>query len=151
MREWVQQVLNNKEVALLKSVAQVLLPGDDTSPAAGDVSELDEFLRRASLALGTEGEDLRGGLAILEAELGPAGEPHWAGLKSFAQRHPLPFELVGAVVAGAYFMAPEVLTSIGYPQGPRRAPRNDLIVDEIETGVLEPMMAREPTFRQVPR
>ena len=142
--------LDNDELALLQRVAAALLPGDEHSPAAGDVAGLDELLRRAAAALGAEGADLPAALADLGEHLGPARAPDWAGLKSFAERRPVPFELIGAVVAGGYFMAPEVLSSIGYPQGPRRAPRNDLIVDELETGVLEPTVERAPMFRQVP-
>ena len=131
------------EVARLRHVAGVLLPGDERSPAAASVDDLDELLTRAIEAIGTERPALRSALALLPER------PDWESLRSLATTHPAEFEVVSAVAAGAYFMSPAVLDTIGYTPGDRRAARPEQVVDELEGGVLDPVLARDGLLRAV--
>jgi hypothetical protein len=137
-------VLTSNDIGMLAMVAAVLLPGDDGAPSASDVPELDSWLVRAIDAVGDEIEALRAALAIMPAVI------DWNTVRDFAAANPEEFELIAAVAAGAYFMAPQALDAIGYPRGSRKAPRIDQAADEIGTGVLDAVMDRDPMFRQVP-
>jgi hypothetical protein len=131
------------EVAKLRTVAGILLPGDEESPAADSLGDLDQLLAQAVKAIGSEGDALRAALATLPKQL------DWESVKDFDAAHPHAFDIISAVCAGAYFMSPVVLTSIGYPQGSRRAPRIDQAAGELETGVLDAVMARPSMVREI--
>ena len=137
-------MVDTDDVDRLRQLAGILFPGDDRSPAADSVADIDGRIRLAVTAIGSEGEVLRLALDLLPAEL------DWASVKDFAESHTNEFELLAVVAAGAYFMAPAALAAIGYPQGPRKAARIDQIVDELETGVLDLVMQRESMVRKVP-
>lgn len=138
-------MLSPDGMSQLRRVATILLPGDGRSPAAESLPDLDDLLASAVRAVGVEGAALRDALTALPEDL------DWTVLRSFAESHPAEFDIISVVASGAYFMSPDVLTSIGYPQGPRRAPRPDQVVDELETGVLDVVMARDSMVREVPR
>lgn len=136
-------MLTSDEVATLRRVAVTLLPGDEVSPAAADIAGLDELIQQAGVALGREIAALRSALAVSPAEI------DWDTLRDFAGTHPTDFEVVAAVATGAYFMAPAALSAIGYPQGSRKAPRIDQAADELSSGVLDLVAARESMVREV--
>jgi hypothetical protein len=101
----------------------------------------DDLVQRAATSLGAEAEDLRQAIAQLPEEIS------WDALSAFASAHPEPFELVSTTAAGAYFMSPMVLDSLGYPRGARSAPRFDLAAEELESGILEPVIERGSRVR----
>lgn len=136
-------MLSGADKTNLRKVAALLLPGDHSSPAAESLDDLDALIDAAVVAVAPEEASLARALAALPADL------TWESLEAFSIDDTEGFEIISAVAAGAYFMSPEVLTSIGYPIGGRKAPRNDLIVDELETGVLDDMMARPSMVRKV--
>ncbi len=136
--------LSADEIARLRSVAATLIPGSDDSPAATDLADLSELLDRAAGALGSELPLLHDSLRLLQSEI------TWGELSNFATHEPVAFEIVSTVVSGAYFMSPIVLQSIGYPTGPRRAAPYGLVADELDTGILDPVIARDSMVRLPP-
>lgn len=136
--------LTGDQVAAIAQVAAILLPGDELAPAAGTIPALNALIQQAAKALGSECDALRAALGILPEEVS------WDSLRAFAQEHPTHFDILAVAASGAYFMAPEALTAIGYPQGPRKAPRIDQAADEIGSGVLDQVMSRDAMFREVP-
>lgn len=138
------EALSAWELQQLRGIAAVLMPGDQDSPASTDISEFDELLGRAAAALGPELERLHGALEMLPPDL------DWEAVRGFAAAEPSAFEVISTVAAGAYFMSPAALRSIGYPTGPRSAARFDLVADELESGILEPVIARGPRVRLPP-
>lgn len=132
------------DTARLRELAAILLPGDDLSPAAAEVDDLEELIERALVALGRESEIVERGLGMLPGVL------DWATLREFASEHPMEFEAIATVAAGAYFMSTNALDSLGYPQGPRKAPRNDLVADELGSGLLDPVLERGSILRMLP-
>lgn len=137
-------MLNSDEVATLRGVASILLPGDDRAPAATDITDLDQLIQTSATAVGQEKVALIRALALLPADIS------WDSLRAFAETHSDDFEIVSTVAVGAYFMAPAALSAIGYPQGQRRAPRIDQAADELSSGVLDLVAARESMVRAVP-
>jgi hypothetical protein len=122
--------------AHLRQVAAILLPGDGNSPSANDLPDYTDLLSRAVEAIGSESDALEGALSSLPER------PTMAVLEQFSIDHPKSFELVAATVAGAYFMSPTVLTSIGYVIGERSAARFDQAAEELGTGLLHPVLER---------
>lgn len=135
--------LSADQVAVIGHVAAVLLPGDHQAPGAAAIPALPALIQQAAIALGTECDALRAALRILPTEIS------WDTLRAFASEHPAHFDIVSVAASGAYFMAPEALTAIGYPQGARKAARIDQAADEIGSGVLDRVMERDPMFREV--
>jgi hypothetical protein len=136
-------MLTDDEIGVIARVAAVLLPGDECAPGAADIPVLDALIRQAAVALGSECDALHAALRILPEDIS------WGTLRTFAEQHPAHFDILSVAAAGAYFMAPEALTAIGYPQGARKAPRIDQAADEIGSGVLDQVMSRDPMFREV--
>jgi len=128
----------------LNEVACLLLPGDGASPSAKDVHGLEELIAQALVAIGPEVEVVQRGLRVLPIHL------TWESLREFSEKHPVEFEVIATVVSGAYFMSVDVLDSIGYPHGPRKAPRNDLVADELGSGLLDPVLDRGSILREAP-
>ena len=136
-------MLTHSKTVRLREVAAILLPGDGTSPPAASLPELPALLTRAVAAIGREEDVLHRCIAALPQSL------DWDSLEAFAADHAEDFDVLGAVVAGAYFMSPAALDAMVYPRGPRRAPRFEQAVDELSSGVLDPVMARASMVRAV--
>lgn len=135
--------LTGDEVAAITRVAEVLLPGDEQAPAAESIPALGALIQQAAVALGSEADALRSAVALLPTHI------TWDSIRDFAESHPDEFDIVSVAASGAYFMAPEALTAIGYPQGQRKAPRIDQAADEIGSGVLDLVMERDSMVREV--
>jgi hypothetical protein len=127
--------LTADEIATLRSVAAALIPGSQDSPAAATLTNFDELLDLAAGALGADRELLRDSVRLLPPAVG------WEQLADFAAGQPAAFEVISTTVSGAYFMSPAVLQSIGYFTGTRRPAPYDLVANELESGILEPMTA----------
>jgi hypothetical protein len=136
-------MLTDEEIGMIARVAEVLLPGDEQAPGAATIPALDALIQQAAVALGAECDALHAALRILPEDIS------WDTLRTFAEQHPAHFDILSVAAAGAYFMAPEALTAIGYPQGARKAPPIDQAADEIGSGVLDQVMSRDPMFREV--
>jgi len=137
-------VITDDDYTRLEQVAGLLLPGDGQAPAATELPDLRELLRSAVRAVGSEAAQVEEGLGLLPPV------PTWQSLAALDRSRPEVFEVLAAVTAGAYFMAPAALDAIGYPHGPRKPAPKEQIVDELETGVLEPVLERPSRLREVP-
>lgn len=133
--------LSAEELERMRDLAATLMPGLGSSPPAAELPELDRLLHEAAAALGRELNTLRSAIALLPRHI------RWGSLARFSEEEPDAFELVSTVAAGAYFMSPIVLQSIGYPTGERSAPPFDLAASELESGVLDPVQSSGPRFR----
>jgi hypothetical protein len=136
-------IATRDEIAGLRAVAAVLLPGDGTAPPAVALPDLDANLTRALAAVGREAP------VVLRAVTGLPDPLDWDTLRDWSAANAEQFEALATVVAGAYFMAPEALDAIGYPHGPRRRAPHDQAVEELGSGLLDPVLDRGPTVREV--
>src|SRR5437016_5036115 len=115
-----RSALTDEEVSAVRDVAMVLIPGGHGSPPAGQVTGYQDLVQQAAIAVGAELETLRSAISQLPTEIS------WAALCEFERQSPEAFELVSTIAAGAYFMSPVVLRSLGYPTGARSAAPFDL-------------------------
>lgn len=68
-------------------------------------------------------------------------------LRALSVKDPSAFEPLSSVLAGAYLMIPEIQAYVGYPgQGRNPAPPTQ-IADELEDGLLDPVIERGPIYR----
>jgi hypothetical protein len=134
-------ILEPHDTMRLKALAAVLLPETAKLPSAAAIQSFDTLLSLAVKASAIPIADLRVAIGVL---------PDHLDLKSvevFAATHPVHFENLSVITSGAYVMASEVLERLGFPAD-RRNPAGPMeAADEYETGILEPVINREPVFR----
>lgn len=128
--------LSPEELRRAREVATVLLPGSSTASSAAGVPDLDDLLQHAAFALGGDDTDLAAAIEALPPE------PSWDSLLAFAEADPESFGQVSLLAVGAYFMSPSVLASLGLPTGERRPANREQVVDELGSGILEPVFER---------
>jgi hypothetical protein len=136
--------LTSAEINRLRRLADVLIPGSRPSPPATALPDFDELLVQAASALGPELPALRRALELLPAMV------DWDSLRSWNAKSPDEFELVSTLVAGAYFMSPDVLRSIGYATGQRSRAPTGQSANELGDGLLDDVMERGPVYKVVP-
>ncbi|WP_340537769.1 hypothetical protein [Nocardioides sp. GXZ039] len=125
----------------LAAVADVLIPASDDMPSA---SEVDVQGRQLDIVLGAR-PDLTA--AVVRAhELAGDSTPE-AVLDLLAGSDPEALDAVRMVVAGGYYIHPDVRSRLGYTGQEPRQVRVDVVPDYIEDGLLERVMERGPIFR----
>lgn len=133
--------LSNDQVGRLTALAEVLVPGTATMPAPAALDAWEGLVRRAVRACG------HGAELILRAVDGVDPAVDWDAAQAFATKDPEAFQVASQLVSAAYYMAPAVLAEIKYPTERRHPPRSEDFADEFTTGVLEPVMRRDPRYR----
>jgi hypothetical protein len=131
--------MGHDEVATLLRIADCLIPAAGPNPAASDAENYVEYLYLALAARADAFDAVMGAVATLAAvpgdELRPALRQMWATDKAT-------FDPLSTILAGAYFMTPQVMALIGYP-GQHRDPAGlEDAANELETGILEPVLER---------
>jgi NDP-sugar pyrophosphorylase family protein len=127
----------------LRRFADVLIPAAHGMPAAGEVGVADGQLDKV-LAVRP---DLAEPLARAVADVDPADhETSLARLReSDAQAH----DALLLVVAGGYYIDPDVRRRIGYDGQQPVEVRPEIIPNYVEEGLIEPLLARGPVYRPV--
>lgn len=131
--------MGRDEVATLLRIADCLIPAAGPNPAASNAENYVEYLHLALAARADAFGAVMDAVATLAAvpdeELRPALRHMWASDKAT-------FDPLSAILAGAYFMTPHVMALIGYP-GQHRDPAGlEDAANELETGILEPVLER---------
>jgi hypothetical protein len=137
-------VITSAQRALLAGLANTLIPPGDGLPAASDAGVADRWLDEVVAAL----PEVAAPLAVLLDRLGGA-DPVEA-MATLQTNDPSGFDLLCTVIAGAYFLNPEVRQAIGYP-GQQAVP----IVPEDppdyeQDGLLASVISRGPIYRPTP-
>ena len=128
--------LRNEQVTRICAIAGILLPGSGDSPAPGSLPEFGDLVQRAASTFSRESSAIEQAIALLPAELS------WETLSTYANEEPESFELLSLLVVGAYFMSPLVLAALGLPTGDRRSAPLEQAVDELSSGILDPVLDR---------
>lgn len=140
-----REQLTERHEALVIQLAGVLLPGGEREPSATDVLRDGEWLRRAIAAHPPLATDLTAACAVAERI---DGTPD-AVARALFNDHPTEFECIALAVSAAYYMAPEVHASIGWPGQVRRYASALEAADDLDDGILNPMFESPPLHRQV--
>jgi hypothetical protein len=135
--------LTAAEVTTLRAIADVLIPAAGDDPAATAEADFDRWLARAVDARADAFDAITAVAAQFE---GATPEAIDEALRTLYAGQPDVFQVVSAVVAGAWLMIPAVRERIGYPgQGGARA-RLEEAAEQISDGILDPVLARGPVY-----
>ena len=129
-------VLSPDQLARVKAAAVVLLPGSAASAPAANLPNFEDLLEHAAFAVGGGGRALATAIDALPDRLS------WESLSAFAEADPASFGDISLLAIGAYFMAPSVLEGLGLPTGERRPASREQAVDELSSGILDPVFER---------
>ena len=130
--------------ARLAVLADQLIPAGDGMPSASEAGVAGEWLDAILAAEPGFGPALASVLAAAELA-DPAG-----ALKRIETTDPNGWGTLTTVVAGAYFLNPEIAEKVGYP-GRRAIPVDDgSEPDWLQDGLLDSVKSRGPVFRPTP-
>lgn len=144
-RKAVPRPLDPNELAALTTLGDALCgPHEQVAPPSGQ----DEYPHWLEVALAARADSFE---LILElAAEAAAADDRDAWLRRLHQEQPASFQVLSAVLAGAYLMVPTVKAFVGYP-GQRRDPAGiEEAVDQISDGILDPVIERGHFFVPTP-
>lgn len=131
--------LTASEESTVLRIADTLIPESGPNPKASDARDFVAYLHLA-LAAWSDVFD-----AVLKAVNDLADVPVEGmrdALKRLWAEDKVTFDPLSSVIAGAYFMTPQVKELIGYP-GQHRDPAGlEDAANELETGILDPVIER---------
>jgi hypothetical protein len=134
--------LDDEARQVLMGLADLLIPTSERMPSASQAGVGGEWIDRAMVARQDWAADLA---ALLDRA---RGKDYRAILADLQTSEPATFTMLTEMVAGAYFMNPEVRKLIGYP-GQRAIPIATVPDEQLEE-LLKPVVQRGPIYRSCP-
>jgi hypothetical protein len=134
-----------EDLERLTRLASVLVPGTAEMPAIGAMSDFDKLLRKAIKACGYPDALIRAALDALLPNV------DWAGAQALARSRTAEFSVVSTLISAAYFMDAVVVAKLGFPSDRQQPADLDEFASEYETGILDPVSARGPRYRDAGR
>jgi hypothetical protein len=133
------RALSESEYATLIRIADALIPESGPNPKASDAGEFGAYLQ---LALAARADVFDAVLKAVNELTDVADRDMYDALKTMGANDRFTFDPMSSIIAGAYFMTPQVKELIGYP-GQHRDPAGlEDAANELETGILEPVLER---------
>lgn len=120
-------------------MADCLIPASGPNPKASDAEQYIAYLELALAARTDVFEAVVGGARKLSDV---PDDELWDALKTMSAEDKFTFDPLSSVLAGAYFMTPQVMKLIGYPGQHRDPAPLELAADEIGSGILDPVLER---------
>lgn len=133
---------DSKERALFGALADILIPAGDGLPSAGAAEVASEGLDQVLAVRPELGEVLK---RVLTSSADSAPSDFVSQLKS---KDPSSFGLFAELVAGAYFLNPQVRARLGYDG--QSAKPIDPHADYLDDGLLQSVIDRGPIYRPTP-
>jgi hypothetical protein len=131
--------LSDSEQDTLLRIADTLIPAAGPNPKASDVQE---FLPYLHLALAARADVFSAVIKAVNELVGVEDDDLHGALKRMWAEDKFTFDPLSSIIAGAYFMTPQVKELIGYP-GQHRDPAGlEDAADELESGILDPVIER---------
>ncbi len=131
--------LTDSELATLLRIADCLIPAEGPNPKASDAADYTSYLQ---LALGARSDAFDTVISGVEQLADVPESELWQALKKMWADDKTTFDPLSAVLAGAYFMTPQIMELIGYPGQHRDPAPLEEAADELATGILEPVLER---------
>jgi hypothetical protein len=135
--------LTDDELATLLRIADCLIPASGPNPKASDAQSYVQYL---NLALSARSDVFDAVMSAISKLAGVPDDDLWAALKHMWSQDKFTFDPLSAIVAGAYFMTPQVKELIGYPGQHRDVAGLEEAVNELATGILDPVIERGPIY-----
>jgi hypothetical protein len=135
--------LTNDELAALLRIADCLIPASGPNPKA---SEAESYVQYLNLALSARSDVFDAVISAVAKLAEMADDDLWSALKRMWSEDKFSFDPLSAIVAGAYFMTPQVKELIGYPGQHRDVAGLDEAANELTTGILDPVIERGPIY-----
>ena len=130
--------------ARLRAFADVLIPAAHEMPAASEVGIADDQLDRVLRAR----PDLSEPLARALERVDPAD--HEGSLEGLREQDPAAHDALLLAVVGGYYIDRDVRRRLGYTGQVPVEVRAEIIPNYVEEGLIEPLLARGPIYREVP-
>ena len=128
----------------LRAFADVLIPAAHDMPSASEVGVADRQLDRV---LGAR-PDLADPLARALETVDPAD--HEGSLARLQDADPAAHEALLLAVVGGYYIDRDVRSRLGYTGQVPVEVRPEIIPNYVDEGLIDPLLARGPIYRQVP-
>lgn len=128
----------------LRAFADVLIPAAHDMPSASEVGVADGQLDRV-LAVR---DDLTEPLLRAIAQVDP--DDHEGSLEHLQRDDAEAHDALLLVIVGGYYIDPDVRRRLGYDGQVPTEVRPEIIPNYVEEGLIEPLLARGPVYRQVP-
>lgn len=147
MRESGAPTLSEEQRAILRGLAEVLIPGGAGLPAAGEAGVDGKWIDRV---LAARPDLVRPVTEVIEH---CGGDDPGREVERCRVGEPALFDNLTLAVSGAYFMNPRVRKALGYPgNAPKRKPaypdESDFYLGD--GALLEPVIVRGPIYRPTP-
>jgi hypothetical protein len=131
--------LTESELGTLLRIADCLIPADGPNPKASDAEEYTSYLQ---LALGARTDAFSAVISGVEKLADVPDTELWEALKQMSVDDKFTFDPLSSILAGAYFMTPQIKQLIGYPGQHRDPAPLEEAANELATGILDPVLER---------
>lgn len=131
--------LTADQTQTLTAIADVLIGGTATDPKP---SILEKYAKSLDIAVAARTRDIEKVKGLI-AEFKSLDEVQIdQTLRTWDKERPEDFQIISSIVAGSYFMLPEIKELIGYPGQVRDIPKVDDAANDLADGILEPVLER---------
>lgn len=131
--------LSAEVTATLTAIADVLIGGTDTDPTP---SSLDSYAKSLDIAVAARTRDIERVLNLVNEFADLDATAIDSQLRAWDKERAEDFQIISSIVAGSYFMLPEIKKLIGYPGQVRDIPKVDDAANDLADGILEPVLER---------
>lgn len=128
----------------LRAFADVLIPAAHDMPAASEVGVADRQLDRVLAARPDLLEPLARAVPLADAA------DHAGSLERMAQEDRAAYDALLLAIVGGYYIDRDVRRRLGYDGQEPVEVRPEIIPNYVEEGLMEPLLARGPIYREVP-
>lgn len=135
--------LTEDQTHTLIAIADVLIGGTDTDPAP---STLEKYPKALDLAVAARTRNVDHVVGLIAEFKGLNPVEIDTQLRDWDKNRAEDFQIISAILAGAYFMLPEIKAIIGYPGQVRDIPKVDDAANDLADGILEPVFERGPIY-----
>lgn len=133
--------ISDNDRAVYREIADALLPAYGELPAASEAGVADEMLDKVLGWRSDLAPEILRGIATAR-ELSPE-----EALKQLETDDPPAFDAIRLAALGAYYLNPAVMEALGYPGQENLPVPPEEKPDYLASGVLEPAITRQPSWR----
>ena len=132
------------EIETLRQIADTLIPSGEGVLSGGSVAEFGALATRAAAILDKSFDTLT---AVLERLAPVPQDALWDALKGLSEEDDAAFYALSTLLVGVYLYSDEIKAQLAYPVPHRNPPDFFDAADELSSGILDPVMASDFTYR----